>query len=308
MPLELATELWRLLGFAQAADDDVAFTEADVEALRLARDLQQLGVLSPERQAALVRTWGRSFARLAEWQTELLASVALERDDPAGTFADLSSEVLPRVERLQGYVWRRHLAGAGARLLGVDDHAGGSTTPLSVVFADIVGYTSRSKELGERELVAWLEHFESRTTDLAVEHGARVIKNIGDEVLLVADDPAAAVTIALTLTAWGEREDDDFPRVRAGVAHGEVVSRLGDVFGPTVNVASRLTSVARPGTVVVDEGVHDALRGEQSEDDRARDGDSDGESSDLDFRRIRRLSVKGYPRLRAWAVRQRTQA
>lgn len=302
MPLELATELWRLLGFAQAADDDVAFTEADVEALRLARDLQQLGVLSPERQAALVRTWGRSFARLAEWQTELLASVALERDDPAGTFAELSSEVLPRVERLQGYVWRRHLAGAGARLLGVDDHAGGSTTRLSVVFADIVGYTSRSKELGERELVAWLEHFESRTTDLAVEHGARVIKNIGDEVLLVADDPAAAVTIALTLTAWGESEDDDFPRVRAGVAHGEVVSRLGDVFGPTVNVASRLTSVARPGTVVVDEGVHDALHGSPG-DEQGNDPPQD-ESTDLDFRRIRRLSVKGYPRLRAWAVRR----
>lgn len=302
MPLELATELWRLLGFAQADDEDVAFTEADVEALRLARDLQRLGVLSPERQAALVRTWGRSFARLAEWQTELLAAVALERDDPARTMAELSGEVLPRVERLQGYVWRRHLASAGARLLGVEDAAGGSTTRLAVVFADIVGYTSRSKELGESELVAWLEHFESRTTDLAVEHGARVIKNIGDEVLLVADDPAAAVTVALTLAAWGESEDDDFPRVRAGIAHGEVVSRLGDVFGPTVNVASRLTSVARPGTVVVDEGVHEALAGE---DDDAPEHGTATVSSDLDFRRIRRLSVKGYPRLRAWAVRER---
>ena len=65
------------MGFAQAGDDEIAFTEADVDALRQARELIDLGILSPERQAALVRTWGRSFARLAEWQTSLLATVAV---------------------------------------------------------------------------------------------------------------------------------------------------------------------------------------------------------------------------------------
>ena len=69
VPLEVARELWRLLGLPERDDDDVAFTEADVQALRYTRDLMKLGVLSPERPAALVRTWGRSFARLAEWQT-----------------------------------------------------------------------------------------------------------------------------------------------------------------------------------------------------------------------------------------------
>ena len=86
--------------------------------------------------------------------------------------------------------------------------------------------------------------------------------------------------------------------MRAGLAYGDVVNRLGDVFGPVVNIASRLTSVARPGTVLVDEGAYRVLSG-------GADGEDDDESSTAaySFRRLRRLSVKGYTRLRAWAVR-----
>ena len=66
-----------------------------------------------------MRTWGRSFARLAEWQTALLAEVALETDDPAAQLTELAEQVLPRVESLQTYVWRRHLVSAGSRMLAV---------------------------------------------------------------------------------------------------------------------------------------------------------------------------------------------
>ena len=90
-------------------------------------------------------------------------------------------------------------------------------------------------------------------------------------MLFTVADPAAAVTIAITLTARGEDPDDPFPAVRAGIAHGVVVRRLGDVFGSTVNAASRLTSAARPGTVLVDAGVHEALT------EAADDGDDDGD-------------------------------
>ena len=130
-----------------------------------------------------------------------------------------------------------------------------------MVFVDIVGYTSRSRTLSESELVEWLEYFEGETLGLVVDRGGRIIKNIGDEVLLVADDVAAAADIALEMTRRGEDEDDRFPSVRAGIAFGPVVSRLGDVFGPTVNIAARLTSVARPGTVVIDRGAYEALSG-----------------------------------------------
>ncbi|MCM3516549.1 adenylate/guanylate cyclase domain-containing protein [Nocardioides sp. P86] len=354
VPSELAEELWRLLGFPTAGDDDVAFTAADVQALRWSSDLVRLGVLSPERQSALVRTWGRSYARLAEWQAALLADVTLESAravggeggpggrDPAETLAVLATEALERVEHLQSYMWRRHLATATSRLLAVDTTGapGTQTSAMAVCFVDIVGYTSRSKSLGDAELVAWLEGFEAAVSDLVVQAGGRVIKNIGDEVLFVADDVAATVDVALAMAARGEDEHDDFPAVRAGVAHGDVVSRLGDVFGPTVNVASRLTSVARPGAVLVDRGAHDVLTGADRGESDGRDGDSDDggdgtgpgpdERPDADgdadndagtrpagtgppgdgaaayrFKRLRRVSVKGYSRLPAYVVRPR---
>ena len=89
--------------------------------------------------------------------------------------------------------------------------------------------------------------------------------------------------------------------MRAGIAHGAVVRRLGDVFGSTVNAASRLTSAARPGTVLVDAGVHEALT--TSGD---RDGDEDGDTDDEPawrWRRLRRVSAKGFDHLEAWRVR-----
>ncbi len=302
VPLEVSGELWRLMGFPTPSDDEVAFTPMDVQALRQTRDLIDMGILGAERQAALVRTWGRSYARLAEWQTTLLTDMALEVDaDASETLARLTDEVLPRVESLQSYVWRRHLASASSRLLAVET-PGSPLSQQAVVFVDIVGYTSRSRSLTEPELVEWLEHFESETLHLVVDHGGRIIKNIGDEVLLVADDVDDAARIALLMTARGRDPDDRFPEVRAGLAYGDVVSRLGDVFGPTVNVAARLTSVARPGTVVVDRGAFEALADlARDDDDEGPEGDATGAS--YGFRRLRRVSVKGYSRLAAWALR-----
>jgi adenylate cyclase len=291
VPLEVAIDLWRLLGFPQAADDDVAFTEADVEALQLSHDLMKMGILSPDRQAALVRTWGRSFARLAEWQTALLADVAFESDDPATQLTVLAEQVLPRVESLQSYVWRRHLASASSRMMAIET-AGSPATRLAVAFVDIVGFTSRSKEMSESELVQWIEYFEAECSGIVVDHGGRVIKNIGDEVLFVSESVAGAAETALVMTERGADADDEFPSVRGGLAYGDVVARLGDVFGPTVNIASRLTSVARPCTVLVDDGAHEAL------------ASSDQADAPFELRRIRRTPVKGYSKLQPWALRR----
>ncbi|MCY7396361.1 MAG: adenylate/guanylate cyclase domain-containing protein [Nocardioides sp.] len=297
---DVADELWRLLGFPHASDTDVAFTPGDVRAVGLAGDLMALGVLSPERQSALVRTWGRSFARLAEWQTTLLADVALESGaDPTTQVADLAEQVLVRVEQLQDYVWRRHLASAAGRLM--TEASGEVASALAVGFVDIVGFTSRSKELTETELVGWIEGFEATCTDIVLEHGGRVIKSIGDAVLYVADDLGGAIEAALAITEQGASPDEQFPEVRAGVAYGDVVARLGDVFGPTVNIASRLTSLARPGSVLVDVGAHDHLTGHTGSPDEQHEHDPDGP---YELRRLRRTSVKGYSRLRSWAVRR----
>ena len=322
VPLELAEELWGQLGFPHTSDDDVAFTKNDVKALKQTAQLVSLGILEPDSQSALVRTWGRSFARLAEWQVSLLAGIALADDDPTARLDELVTTVLPNVEELQDYIWRRHLVSAAQRLLpraeGLDE-----VRPMAVCFTDIVGYTSQSKNLSEKELVDLVEHFEDETTRLVVAAGGRVIKTIGDEVLYVADEAGAGVDVALELTARGEDADDAFPRVRAGLAFGSVTSRLGDVFGPTVNIAARLTSVARPGTVLVDRGAFDALTGNDQPPDTTPDGtpltrlldraadelaeiSPYAEHGDLKFRRLRRVSVKGYRHLEPWVVRRRT--
>jgi adenylate cyclase len=211
----------------------------------------------------------------------------MEADDPVAQLTSLAEQVLPRVESLQSYVWRRHLASAASRTLAVES-VGSPAAPLAVCFVDIVGYTSRSKALSEAELVGWIEGFEDAATGVVADHGGRIIKNIGDEVLLVADSAAAAAEIALTMTARGADPADDFPEVRAGVAYGDVVSRLGDVFGETVNIAARLTSVARPGTVLVDRGAHDTLDGDPS----------------YVFRHLRRTPVKGYAKLQPFVLRR----
>jgi len=312
VPIEVAELLWRLLGFARTEPDDRAFTEADVEALRLSRELMELGILGPDSQAALVRTWGRSYARLAEWQTSLLADIAVTAPDPEERLTELATSVLPRVEALQSYAWRRHLASATSRALAVESAPVSPVRPLAVCFVDIVGYTSRSKALDEAELVEWLERFEDAATGVITDHGGRIIKTIGDEVLFVADEADEAAEAALEMTTRGADEEDRFPAVRAGIAYGEVVSRLGDVFGPTVNVAARLTSVARPGAVLVDRGCFEQLTGrtEDAEEGGSGEGEagdeSDGPASAYSLRRVRRVTVKDYPRLQPWVLRRTT--
>lgn len=288
MSMETAAGLWHALGFAHVGDDEAVFGEADLQALRQTTGLIESGVLDESSRDALVRTWGRSFARLAEWQTDLLASVALGADDPASRMAELASDVIPAVGSLQDYIWRRHLLNASERLLS---QPAGDATVQSVGFVDIVGYTSRSKHLDQGELLALVEHFEATASGVITDHGGRLIKTIGDEVLFVADDAAAATRVARDLVERSGH-DEDFPEVRAGVAHGPVASRLGDVFGPTVNIASRLTSLARPGTVLLDAGAHEALE------------ERDPEGEEFKHRRLPRTSVKGYHHLEAWAVRR----
>ena len=283
---EVARERWRALGFPEVADGVVAFTHADVEALRLTQSLIDLGVVRPESEQAFIRTTGRTFARLAEWQARaMLASVidTSTEDEPSLKVLD---EIVPIGERVQAYVWRRHLVGAASRLL-LKESTDTSGTPMCVGFADIVGYTTRSRSMSTGELAAMVDRFEEVATGLITDHHGQVVKTIGDEVLFVTDLPKDAALLALELLEE-HLHDDMFPKVRVGLAHGKVLSRLGDVFGPVVNVASRLTSVAKPGRAVIDRAMADQLR----------------EDPELRIRRMRRTAVKGYDHLEPWSLKK----
>jgi len=132
---------------------------------------------------------------------------------------------------------------------------------MGVGFADLAGYTSLTRRVSESQLREILDSFEAIATEVVGGHGGRVVKTIGDEVLFTAHDPVTAAEIALDLLDAAEH-DERIPAMRVGVAAGSVIDRLGDVYGSTVNIASRLTSLARPGWVLVDREMATALRGD----------------------------------------------
>jgi len=169
------------------------------------------------------------------------------------------ANIADELEPLLVYAWRRHLAAAIARM--VTDAEPVETRPgviRSVGFADLVSFTSLVRRLSERQLAQMVQRFEALASDVVTAHGGRVIKTVGDEILFVAIGAAPAAAIALDLVA-SMSEDDVLPDVRVGMANGRVISRLGDVFGTTVNRASRLTAIARPRTVLVDDSIAAAL-------------------------------------------------
>jgi adenylate cyclase len=283
---EITRERWRSLGFTSVADDEVAFTEADVHAMELTQRLRDLGLADAESESSLIRTVGRSFARLSEWQLGLLArTVDFEKMD-LDELGAMMTEVTPVIEEVMNYVWRRHTLSAATRML-LAPTSGDDGVAVAVGFADIVGYTRQSRSLRQSELAQLVEGFEASALEIITEHRGRIIKTIGDEVLFVADLPEDAAEIALELT---ERrlEDEDFPELRVGLAYGLVLARLGDVFGPVVNVASRLTATARPGKVLADRGLADALAKNES----------------FRLRKMRRTAVKGYRHLEPWSVKR----
>jgi adenylate cyclase len=287
--IDRAQELWRALGFASTADDDAVFTDDDVEALGLIGALVSGGVVDPKAEASLARSLGQPLARLAEWQTTVVREVVADADQPLDAQPELVRAVealLPVMEELQSYVWRRHLAAAAGRMLADPDGDPQSKT-LVVGFADIVSFTRMSRTIEDADLAEFVDSFEGTAAAIVAECHGRVIKTIGDEVLFVTDTPRQGADIALELAARSEL-DEDFPTVRVGLAYGPVLRHLGDVYGPVVNVAARLTSVARPGSVVADRELAAALDGE----------------SGLQLRRIRRVSVRGYRSLEPWVLRR----
>src|SRR5918994_1978551 len=223
MPPARTQRLWRALGFPDAADDDPAFTDADVEALNVLSTLIDSGFLGPDTEASIARAMGQSLSRLADWQTDMLADVLTRgsgeeerRVASADEAIDAAKALLPRLRQVQDYVWRRHLAANADRLLAATGP--GDRRELAVGFADLVGYTSRSRGMGGRELGAMVEDFESTAAEVIARHHGRVVKTVGDGVLFTAASAADAAEIGLELPdAWTA---EDRPPLRVGAAYG----------------------------------------------------------------------------------------
>ncbi len=254
--LEQARRLWRALGFPEA-DGDAVYTMADAGAVTTLVSAVDSGLLDFDLAVTITRALGQTMARLADWEVGALVHRVeeLERGqqatgDRTGSAMRMLDDLSDGFEEVMVYAWRRHLAAAVSRIvtLGQDDL---NTTQLSVGFADIVGFTALSNEISRDRIGDLVELFESRCADVVASQRGRIIKSIGDSVLFVNDDPIRAYDTAEGIINVIGR-DSRMPDVRLGLASGAVVMRLGDVFGPPVNMAARLTAVARRNRIIID--------------------------------------------------------
>ncbi|GAA2520904.1 MULTISPECIES: adenylate/guanylate cyclase domain-containing protein [Kocuria] len=276
-----AQKIWRALGFPNLSDDDVYFTGEDVRALRVVSNLVQEEKLSEEAALSLARSVAQLTDRMVVWQIEALVEDMVAHRDMTDAAARrellrLLPELLEPLEQLLGYAWRRQLSAAVQRLAMRGERADGSTVSLNDVdpgggalplargvgFADLVSYTSLSRQMNERTLANLVQRFEKRCAEVISIGGGRVIKTIGDEVMFLAETPDGGAQISLAL-ARIIREDPLLPQARVAFVWGRVLPRLGDLYGPTVNLASRLVALTEPGGVMVDASTAKVLEGDE---------------------------------------------
>jgi class 3 adenylate cyclase len=207
----------------------------------------------------LTRVIGSAVARIADALVSAfvvnIGPTALA-EDPSGLTlvrANLDAvSMLPLVNVAIDLMLRAHMVALQRPLADAGLQAGGvETQRLAVGFVDLVGSTALAGALTIGQLGAALTEFEETAADCVVGHGGRVVKLIGDEIMFVAGDAVAACTIALDIVDALEHHPV-LPRVRGGLAAGDVLTLGGDCLGPVVNLAARLVKEAEPGGVVVD--------------------------------------------------------
>ncbi|MGQ0830958.1 MAG: adenylate/guanylate cyclase domain-containing protein [Microthrixaceae bacterium] len=262
LPAEEIRHIWRSLGFPDPQPGELVFSTVDLGNLAAVAELIRSGAVSAEVTYGMTRVIGSSMARVA---SALVDAVSAEGDrpgrdrpspsDPSVALGE-AGNVLSRFPAVLEQVWRRHLQDAARRRLlrgDIEDGPG-----LVVGFADLVGFTALAQQVSDEELAAVVDQFERLAYAVVVAGGGRVVKMIGDEVMFLVEDPVMAAEIAVGL-ADASRDAAGLGDVRVGMAIGPVLEREGDAYGATVNLASRATSIAYPGTVVVSPELRAAL-------------------------------------------------
>jgi adenylate cyclase len=293
IPDEEAVVYWRAMGFPDISPAEAAFTEVDVEMLRLLKNLMASGFIDRDAALQMTRVMGRAMASVAAAQLDLVRqmgaglSVRDARREAIVALVEARSALLDVIERALVYMWRRHLADEAKRAAVALDSTAGDYV---VGFADLVGFTSMSAQMDDSSLAAAVSRFEATAVETVASLSGRVVKMIGDEVMFEALSAGDGVEIALRLVE-AFAADDSFPDIRAGLAEGAATPYQGDLFGPAPNLAHRLVDVAYPSSVLVSASVHDALQ----DDER------------YELHAVRPQVLKGFGRTRFWTVRRRAE-
>jgi adenylate cyclase len=271
------------LGMNPAQAD--ALSSEDVQLLRYVAAVLEAG-LPLVAMLQLVRVYGQAMAQVADAEVRLFHLYVHEPLMRSGTsgmeMADemltLTRELLPLASPVMDQVHQRYLQHFVEQdVVGhMEADLDGDATDLgrlrvAIAFADLAGYTRLTEEEGELEAVDAVERF-VEAVETTLPDDARVIKTIGDEVMIVGSDPAA-------LTDWAvgfQQLQSEPPLPRIGIHYGEALYRDGDYYGRDVNIASRVAARSAGGEVLVTRPVVE--RG----------------GSHLEFERIAEVRLKGF--------------
>ena len=256
--------LMQAAGRPNPAPRQRAFTDEDMELARLVRAFLDLG-LPRDGVLDVARVLGQGMSQTAEAIRRLVGDTFLERGDSEYTlglrYAQAADGLTPLVGSLLEYELRALLRdGISRNLVTEAERRSGELAgkeDVAVAFADLVDYT----RLGEKLPLEDVGRIATRLSELAgsaLSRPTQLVKMIGDAALFVSPDASALMATVTALVRAVDEEGSDFPSVRVGIAHGPATARGGDWFGSTVNLASRVTDVAKPGRVLATEELVEA--------------------------------------------------
>ena len=253
-------------GLPIADDDARVYGDADLQVAENLKAVLDTGV-PLETITEFNRVVGRAIQQVAAASRGMVAeatfSPGMSEYDIAQLSAAAARELAPRMQDTLGYVYARHLRSLlRSDVISAADLAAGrpGAREMTVAFADLVGFTRLGEQVEADELGAVAGRFEQVAAE-RVEKPVTLVKTVGDAVMLVSPDADALLDNVLGLIDATRELGDDFPEIRVGVSCGPTLERVGDWFGAPVNQASRITGVARPGSVLVSESVKDHADG-----------------------------------------------
>ncbi|MEA2350738.1 MAG: adenylate cyclase [Thermoleophilaceae bacterium] len=261
----LLERIWASLGFAPRRPEHL--TPGDVRAMRYIAAVLDAG-FPLVAFIQLIRVYGQALSRIADAETRLFhiyVHEPLMREGVPGLqmaeeMENLAGDLLPFSSPLMDYLHQRFLREfverdvVGHMESDLDESIDLGRVRVAIAFADLAGWTRFTEEVGEEEALDVVESFIDAVTDTLPED-ARVIKTIGDEVMIVGQDAAELTDWAVGFQQlWVER-----PTPRIGIHQGVTLYRDGDYYGRDVNLAARVVARARGGEVLISGAVADAM-------------------------------------------------
>jgi adenylate cyclase len=255
---DLLERYTRALGIRVPERDERFFGEEDLELAKLVKGFRDAG-LPEEGMLEVARVVGLAMSQVARAVSSLTAETLLQEGaserDVAIQFAEAARQLTPMANEVLQHAFRLHQVEVmRSEVVDSAEISTGrldSTREYAVAFADLVGFTSLGERLDPEEYGAVTDRLAELVSDV-VEPPVRIVKLIGDAAMLSSRETRPVLEAALSLQE-AAAEAEDLPELRIGVARGPAVARAGDLYGRAVNLASRLTGIARPGSVLTDE-------------------------------------------------------